>query len=138
MRSLNDLQAHALDLLVDGPSSFAALFMALRRHWGHRTADVDDVLEVLNRLNDDGLVESRQMEPDGTLRVPNAADLTRARLEYSLLLPVATAAEVSVDEVGLWYEITEAGREAWSAWGEPRLKDGSRWTLELVSSQMAR
>ena len=109
---LSVIDAHVLDLLVDGESLFAALFFGLRRHWGHTEVEVDEALEILQQLEDRRLVQARQMEPDGTFRAPVAADYERSRREYCQWLPQASASEVAVDEVGLWYQLTERGREA--------------------------
>jgi hypothetical protein len=35
-----------------------------------------------------------------------------------------------VDEIGLWYGITEKGREAWSAWATRDEDDSSAWQLD--------
>ncbi len=127
---LEELDAHVLDLLVDGESSFAALYYDLSRHLGHAETDVDGAFDALRRLEDGQLVHSRQMEPDGAFRVPIAADYERARREYNLWLPQATAREVAIDEVGLWYQITERGRQAWSRWSGSSGDDRDRWVLD--------
>lgn len=126
----NDIDAHVLDLLVDGESSFAALFYGLCRHWGHTDVDVNEALRILRQMEERGLVHARQMMPDGTFRVPVAADHERAAREYRLWLPRAAASEVAVDEIGLWYQVTERGRNAWSQWSGGSKEDRSRWTLD--------
>lgn len=132
---LREIDAHVLDLLVDGASSFAALYYGLLHHWGHATMPVEDALEVLQRLEDRRLVQARQMQPDGGFRTPNAADYDRAKREYSQWLPQATASEVAVDEVGLWYEITRRGRQAWSRWRTDGGDDRGRWMLDDRADQ---
>jgi hypothetical protein len=127
---LRDIDAHVLDLLVDGESSFAALYYGLSRHWGHPELDVDEALRVLQDLEDRQLVGARQMKPDGAFRPPVASDYEKAKREYGLWLPQATASEVSVDEIGLWYEITERGRQAWSQWAGSSRDDRDLWVLD--------
>lgn len=131
---LREIDAHVLDLLVDGGSSFAALYFGLSRHWGHTATGVDEALEVLQRLEDHQLVHPRQMEPGG-FRAPIAADYERAKREYSQWLPQATASEVAADEVGLWYQITERGRQAWSRWAGGNGDDRDRWMLDDRADQ---
>jgi hypothetical protein len=132
---LKEIDAHVLDLLVDGESSFAALFFGLRRHWVHTEVDVDEVLDVLQRLEDLQLVHARQMDRDGTFRELIATDYERASREYCQWLPQATASEVSVDEIGLWYQLTERGREAWSQWSGGNEEYHERWMLDDRADQ---
>lgn len=132
---LGEIDAHVLDLLVDGESSFAALYYGLSRHWGHTEVDVDEALRVLQHLEDRQLVHARQMESDGAFRPPVAADYERAKREYGLWLPQATASEVAVDEVGLWYQVTERGRHAWSQWSGSSGDDRDRWMLDDHADQ---
>ena len=132
---LRDVDAHVLDLLVDGESSFAALFYGLSRHWGHSKVDVEEALRVLQHLEERQLVHARQMESDGAFRSPVAADYERANREYGLWLPQATASEVAVDEIGLWYQVTERGRQAWSQWSGSSRDDRARWMLDDHADQ---
>lgn len=71
---LRGIDAHVLDLLVDGESSFAALYFGLGRHWGHTELDVDEALGILRRLEDRHLVQAWQMEPEGSFRATVATD----------------------------------------------------------------
>lgn len=132
---VRDIDAHVLDLLVDGESSFAALYYGLSRHWDHPEVDVGEALRVLQHLEDRQLVRARQMEPDGAFRAPVAADYERAKREYGLWLPQATASEVAVDEIGLWYQVTERGRQAWSQWSGSSGDDRDRWMLDDRADQ---
>lgn len=132
---LRDIDAHVLDLLVDGDASFAALYYGLFRHWGHRGIDVNEALEVLQHLEDRQLVRAMQMQPDGAFRPAVVADYERAKREYGLWLPEATASEVSVDEVGLWCQVTEHGRQAWSQWSGCSGDDRNRWVLDDRADQ---
>jgi uncharacterized protein with LGFP repeats len=63
------------------------------------------------------------------------ADYERAKREYGLWLPQATASEVSVDEIGLWYQVTERGREAWSQWPGSTGDDRDHWVLDDRADQ---
>lgn len=127
---LRELDANVLDLLVDGDSSFAALFLGLRHHWGQTEVDVAEVFGVLAQLAERQLVRVTQMEPDGSFRDAVAADLENAKREYGLWLPHATYSEVAVDEVGLWYQVTERGRGAWSVWSGRSRGDRECWVLD--------
>ena len=54
--------------------------------------------------------------------------------EYQEWLPSAEFEEMSFDEVGVWFEILEPGRDAWRKWmwslgKEPEERD---WQVELV------
>ena len=132
---LREIDAHVLDLLVDGESSFAALYCGLSRLWSHTDVGVDEALGVLRQLEGRQLVLARQMEPDGAFRSPVAADYERAKREYGLWLPRAAASEVAVDEIGLWYQITEQGRQAWSQWSGGSGDAGDRWMLDDLADQ---
>ena len=127
---LRELDAHVLDLLVDGESSFAALYYGLSHHGGHPNVDVNELFRVLQHLADYEFVRARQMEPSGAFRAPVAADFERAKKEYGLWLPQATASEVAIDEIGLWYQITARGRQAWSQWSGSSGHDHDRWMLD--------
>lgn len=132
---LREIDAHLLDLLVDGESSFAALFFQLRRHWGHTEVDVSEALDVVQELEGRRLVRARQMDPDGTFREASTADYEKARREYCLWLKQATASQVAFDEVGLWYQITQRGREAWSQWSGGGKGHGELWMLDERADQ---
>jgi hypothetical protein len=128
--NVDEIDVHVLDLLVDGASSFAALFLGLRRYWGHTDIEVDEVLRVLRELEDRRLILASQMEPDGMFRAAVAMDHQRAAREYTAWLPRATASEAAIDETGLWYEITQDGRAAWTWWDGGGTADRERWVLD--------
>jgi len=132
---LSDREIDALELLAYGPSSFAALYYWLRFQCGYSDVGVTDVFVQLQQMERDSLVRAMQMEPDGAFRTPIAADYERAKRQYVQMLPQATASEVSVDEVGLWYEITESGRKAWSRWSESNGDDRDHWMLDDRADQ---
>jgi hypothetical protein len=125
------LRHHLLDLLIDGPSSFAALFSALVRHYDYSETEIDSVLDALREMEESGWVRSRQMSELGAFRDPTEEDRAKAREAYRAWLPSAIGENLSLDEVGLWYEIEFKGRREWERWS----KDGGdechrRWVLD--------
>lgn len=126
------LQCDLLDLLVDGPSSFAALYGALVRHWGYPAhTEISMVLEATRGLEAEGAVLSWQMAEDGRFHKPTEAEFADDLAAYQRWLPGAQFEELSLDEVGLWYELTEMGRERWRL--ECRRTEGpieGRWTVD--------
>ena len=127
---VREIDAHVLDLLVDGESSFASLYFGLLRRGGYPELEVNGAFRVLQHLEDLQLVRAKQMKSDGSFCAPDGADYERAKLEYGLWLPQATASEIPVDEIGLWYEITERGRQAWSQWSRSAREDRDCWMLD--------
>jgi hypothetical protein len=129
------LQSNLLDLLVDAPSSFAALYGGLVRHCGYSPGvDVAVVLDALLEMERREWVKAKQMADDGSFRVPTPTERNANLLAYQEWLPNADFKELSVDEVGLWYEITDDGRVEWKQRVDDDEKTGShRWTLDDFS-----
>ena len=130
-----DIEYHALDLLVDGPSSFAALFHGLRVHWKHWELSVIRLLGIFKEMETRGLVRASQMSPDGTFRDPIPEDYENAVHGYSQWLPHATASDVAIDEVGLWFRLTEKGRREWTQWTENHPEGRDYWQLDDLVEQ---
>lgn len=128
-----EMQHRLLDLLVDGPSSFAALFGSLRDHYGYVAtgATVEAVIDALCEMAKRSWVTPTTMSPTGTFRRTTEEDICTSRKRYREWLPNAARGELSVDEIGLWYEISDAGRSEWTRWSqEAGNKDEARWTLD--------
>lgn len=130
------LTYHVLSLLVDAPSSFAALYGGLVRHYGYpRTMNLAALMATLHSLAQHGWITAWQMSADGHVHALHAADQERALLAYQRWLPTADLADLAVDEIGVWYEITTAGRTAWQRWDDaatPELQ--ASWTLDQVTA----
>jgi hypothetical protein len=132
------LRYHLLDLLIDGPSSFAALFGALVRHYHYPEAlDIGLVFDALRDMEEAGWVRSRQISELGTFRDSTDEDRVRARRAYREWLPSAMGEDLSLDEVGLWYEVEFQGRREWEQWSrEQGDAFHRRWVLDdLADSQ---
>jgi DNA-binding PadR family transcriptional regulator len=132
MATSNSLQHDLLDLLVDGPSSLAALFGSLVRNCG-RPADlpISEVMDILFQMERDGWVRASQMDPDGIFHQPvTGPERLRDRVAYEKWLPNSRLHELSVDEVGLWYEITETGRAEWRRTSQGKQQTQSRWMID--------
>lgn len=123
---------HLLDLLVDGPSSFAALYKGLVQNWGYSTdLDVSEIMEVLQVMEAKGWVTAWQMAEDGSFHKPTDNDRRRDQEQYEAWLPEAAFEDLSLDEVGLWFEITADGRAEWERWGKGKDQNYSdRWIIE--------
>jgi hypothetical protein len=121
-----------LDLLVDGPSSFAALYSAanrLLRVAASPRFTVEQMWEALARMEAAGWIKARLMLPAGTWKEPDGLDRERARRQYQDWLPRAAYEEMSVDEVELWFELQPVGRSEWTKWSEAADESG-KWVLD--------
>jgi hypothetical protein len=120
-----------LELLAHAPSSFAALYGFLVRNKLAR-ADVEAVHDALKSMEQSGLLRALRMQEDGATEAPTAAWCAEALAEYrAWLSPMGSSVPVeavSLDEVGLWYELTGAGRERIGA--SPG-QGQSDWSLEV-------
>ncbi len=124
-----------LDLLIDGPSSFAALYSAANRllpraSWERFT--VEELWEAAARMEASGWVKFQLMLPDGTWAEPTVRDREEALCRYRDWLPHAAYDEMSVDEVGLWLELQPRGHSEWTKWFETA-DDSHKWTLDQSS-----
>lgn len=127
-RSIND---RLLDLLIDGPSSFASIYGGLVQHYGYSNqSGIQPVMEALAALEQGGLVRASQMSDDGSFHEPTNDDRSRSEAAYSLWLPRARFEELSVDEVGLWYELTAAGRDEWRRFADHEAEPSRQWMLD--------
>lgn len=126
------LRFHILDLLIDGPSSFAALLGALARHYDYGPSlEVDTALSVLTSMEQAGWVRAGTTTDRGVFHHPSDADRAKAQDAYRAWLPTAAGEDFSLDEVGLWYEIESKGRNEWSRWSnEEEEGERKRWVLD--------
>lgn len=131
------LRHHLLDLLVDGPSSYAALHVGLIRNCGYPAdLQVDRVLDVLRDMENRGWIRVRQMSDDGGFHDPTEDERQKARTAYQgWLARAGPKRDVALDEIGLWFEIDFNGREEWARWSaDCRIEDRAKWVLDDDSS----
>jgi hypothetical protein len=103
-----------LDLLVDGSSSFAALYASMRLlGYFPLGSDIGEVLYGVVELEQLQLLTLEMMTQDGSMKQPTSEEIESARQVYEHWLPNATFEECAIDEVGIWCEITDRGRSAW-------------------------
>lgn len=126
-----------LNLVRDGPSSFAAIYSALVRFY-HYPPDVDlswliDSLAVLERQ---GLITGWQIDPDGTIR-PLDDDTRRTNVrKYHDFFEKHQLEEFAYDEVGMWFQITDLGRclaDRYADWEYRKVK--KRWKIDDVRAE---
>lgn len=109
------IQWALIDLLVDGPSSFASLYAALVRHYDFaQSIDPVSLMNTLEGMKREGLITILRASEEGTYAKATPEDCEQARELYSAWLSRADWGDVSVDEVGIWCEITLKGREQWA------------------------
>lgn len=111
----DSIQNDLLDFLVDGASSFAALYGDLTVHGGHEPG-IGIILKMTNALREmeqENWVRAEQMAEDGSFHEITEEERASDLVAYQAWLPGARFEELSVDEVGLWYELTPEGREEW-------------------------
>jgi hypothetical protein len=128
----NALIYDLLDLLVDGQSSFAALYGSLVRHCGYPSnMSVDLCLDALFDMEEKGWITARQMQGDGSFRPPTEKERSRDRKAYCDWLPGSAYSDLSIDEVGLWFGIESKGREAWKIWSHKTGVDERKmWAID--------
>lgn len=133
------LRHNLLDLLIDGPSSFAALYGGLVRHCGYSTGlDVFIVADALLSMEHMMWVKAWQMADDGSFHEPTDDERKNNLPIYQKWLPRAKFEELSLDEIGLWYEIKDEGRAEWRRWTgdkereEPWVIDDLRDTETII------
>ncbi len=115
LRELEEsLRHNLLDLLIDGPSSFAALYGGLVRHCGYTTGlDVSIVADALVDMEHMKWVKAWQMADDGSFREPTDDERKNSLCAYQKWLHKTKFEDLSLDEIGLCYEITDKGRAEW-------------------------
>ena len=127
-----------LDLLVDGPSSFAALYSAWCQHYAPVALrpSVGELWDVTSGLERADWIKSSLMHSDQTWATPSDEERRSVRRQYEEWLPEAPFEDMSVDEVGLWFEIQPLGRSEWQHWAGME-KRGPQWVLDLDAEAAA-
>jgi len=116
--NLTGMQREALDLLMNAPSSFAALYRTTLQEPTVAKPGVSKALAELRALGEAGFIEFALVDPAGKYRPVRPEDFERVEAEYvtwldgrlPLSIPVG---ETSLDEVGLWMKVTDRGRALW-------------------------
>ena len=112
-----ELKHHLLDLLVDGPSSFAALFGALIQHYNYSPSfSVDYCLDLLFIMDQEKWVKAYQIKEDGSYHWPCDIDRYKYKKAYNRLLLNTNFSDLSLDEIGLWLKLMPEGRKEWQKW----------------------
>ena len=104
-------------MLTELELSVAVLFGTLVGIKGYpRSLDVSSVIQALDSLEERGWVRALQMTPDGDWRQPTQEDRVRDLSAYQAWLPSVDLdyeRAFAIDEIGLWYEVTENGLIEW-------------------------
>jgi hypothetical protein len=104
------LQGNLLDLLLGGPSSFAALYGGLVRHSGYpKNLNLSKMMNALIELGRRDYIKTARMTGDGRFNELTENEQWATLPAYHAWLPEAEFGELSVDEVGLRFEITPKG-----------------------------
>lgn len=106
-----------LELLANGPSSFAAIYGFLARQDIGMRPSVGEVIGVATDLERNGWIRVCRLTPEG--RYDEVTDPERVRIEreYRRWLETPTADlsvdALSIDEIGLWFELLPNGLDEW-------------------------
>lgn len=111
----SDIGTAVLALLATGASSFAALYGYVVREEGS-PADMEMILKELGDLERVGYVTGGRLSPQGHWETADQAWRATALDQYREWLgrlgPVELSVDaLGVDEIGLWYRLTEKGRQ---------------------------
>jgi hypothetical protein len=129
--TIESLRQNLLDLLIDGPSSFAALYGGLLRHFSYsEQPEISLVMQVLSDLEQEGFIKAWLMANDGCFREPESKDRSGFESAYYKWLPNAKVEELCVDEVGLWYELTPKGRSEWQRLVNGDMEYSRQWVID--------
>lgn len=125
-----DIRSEIVDLLANGPSSFAALYGFLARE-GIIEPNIDQAWRELERLEQDELIQASWMSDGGVFRKAEPATKREARERYrqwlgSLGADALSVDAVSLDEVGLWYSLTDKG----VALARAAADHGRQWVID--------
>jgi hypothetical protein len=105
-----------LDMLVDGPSSFASIYGSLLQTEPLLCRDVGELFSSALENEKNSRLRLSQMAGDGTFHPASQEEVMRDLRAYEEWLPRATFSELSIDEIGLWLEITPKGWAEWQEW----------------------
>lgn len=122
-----------LDLLVDGASPFSGVFRTLRRMGmvGFGPADVRGLWAEVAGLHGRGLIRLLQLLPNGEFVDLQPGSWEQRCEQYTRWLPEARSSDLSVDEVGVWLKITDAGRSHWRVRSADCLEGSPHWMIDL-------
>jgi hypothetical protein len=115
--SSDSLQFRVLDVLVNAPSSVAALYGDLLFLCGYKPSVLNPLRHALDDLEKRGWVIAKLMTHEGQFEQQGRDRREPLWVRYASWLPEARREDLAVDEIGLWYALTDAGRAAWNAWG---------------------
>lgn len=109
------MRVNILDLSVDGPTSFAALYCALNQHYpldrnSPKRYPVDAVWGEVMRMLQEHLL---RVWRDDEVSDSQESTIEDAREEYASWLPSAVLEDLSYDRVGLWLEVLQKGKVEW-------------------------
>lgn len=135
-----EMEELVLELLANGPSSFAALYGFVARNDTLSRPSIREMIDVLNALESSGWVRVMQMTPEGNYKTAHFRDRVIAQQRYEKWLQ-AERADLSVDalsfdQVGIWIELLPAGR-AEREKTVSKKPAGPTWTLDFNSSDDA-
>jgi hypothetical protein len=122
-----------IDLLLQGPSSFAAMYGFIAR-MTKQIPNVTRLLNLLKRMENERQIQIVILKPDGSAQRPSELDRVRAEQAYqkwlsSLSRTQLSPAALAVDEVGLWCALTDIGRRTGS-----KHKDAG-WALDVLDQE---
>src|SRR4051812_6259804 len=116
MGTLDSLQFQVLDVLVNAPSSVAGIYGDLVYLAGYSPNVIQPCHHALDLLEERGWAISRAMTADGQFAALSSPARDSRWARYISWLAIAERTDLALDEIGLWYQITEAGRAAWAVW----------------------
>lgn len=129
------LSFHILDALVTAPSSVAGIYADLVYLLGFdRQQVVEPLHHALETLESRGWVAARLSQPNTEMLRPASGDeKEQCWRRYAVWLPAITRNDLAVDDIGLWYGLTDAGRTAWQTFGVGAPAD--TWELDEDAEQ---
>lgn len=121
---------HILDLLSNGPSSFAAVYRFVVQGASDSVVTVRKVMSEFEALESEGIVHRGMMGDDGALHGASKDEIENATREYEQWLeplqPGLSVSDVSLDEIGVWLELRR---------GVLRVPgEAQPWTLDVDAS----
>lgn len=102
-----------LDLLIDGDSSFAAIYHNINKYYANRTAEPSYSVESVWRVVMDMIAIGLLHAYTDDAREVGTGSLKSMLSRYREWLPSARPEDVPHDSVGLWIGLTRSGHEEW-------------------------
>jgi len=128
METVDSLEFRVLDVVVNAPSSVAGVYGDLVHVLGYSPTVLDALRGACDALERRQWVICRLMTAEGQFIQPTDDQRESCWSQYGGWLPGALREELAIDEVGLWYRLTDAGRQAWEAWSDESRHE--RWQLD--------